>query len=81
MKTIPQITSAEPRIRIPACRSASPKNLKTRPLRMSPDTWPPNRVMAPRLATQSLTTVSQPTCGLGGISVPGRGFARARVLM
>ena len=28
---MPQITSVEPRIRMPACRSASPKNLSTRP--------------------------------------------------
>jgi hypothetical protein len=31
MKTLPQITSADPRIRIPAWRSDSPKNLITRP--------------------------------------------------
>jgi hypothetical protein len=31
MNTRPQITTAEPRIRMPAWRSASPKNRITRP--------------------------------------------------
>ena len=31
MKTSPQITIVEPKIKIPACRSASPKNRMTRP--------------------------------------------------
>ena len=30
MNASPQITSVEPRIRMPACRSASPKNMNTR---------------------------------------------------
>ena len=37
MKTIPQITSAEPRIRMPAWRRASPKKWNTRPLKTSPN--------------------------------------------
>ena len=53
MNTIPQITSAEPRIRIPAWRRASPKKWNTRPLKMSPKAWPQKRMMSPREATQS----------------------------
>ena len=48
MKTIPQITIAEPRIRIPAWRRASPKKWNTRPLKMSPKAWPQKRMMSPR---------------------------------
>jgi hypothetical protein len=61
MKTIPQITSALPKIKIPAWRRASPKNLKTRALKMSPKAWPQKRMMSPSEAIQSLGTVSQPT--------------------
>ena len=60
MKTIPQITSAEPKIRMPAWRRASPKKWNTRPLKMSPKDWPQKRMMSPRLAIQSLGTDSQP---------------------
>ena len=60
MNTIPQITSAEPRIRIPAWRRASPKKWNTRPLKMSPKAWPQKRMMSPSEATQSLGTASQP---------------------
>ena len=56
MKTIPQITIAEPRIRMPAWRRASPKKWNTRPLKMSPKDWPQKRMMSPRLAIQSLGT-------------------------
>ena len=54
MNTIPQITSAEPKIRIPAWRRASPKKWNTRPLKMSPKAWPQKRMMSPSEATQSL---------------------------
>src|SRR4029453_12308890 len=60
MKTIPQITRAEPKIRIPACLSASPKNRKTRALKMSPKATPQKRMMSPSEAIQSLGTASQP---------------------
>src|SRR3954471_14951913 len=59
MKTIPQITSAEPRIRIPAWRRASPKKLKTRPLKTSPKASPQKRMMSPSEAIQSRGTPSQ----------------------
>ena len=80
MNTIPQITSAEPRIRMPAWRSASPKNLKTRPLRMSPKTSPVNAMIDPRLAAQSVGTASQPPAGLGGVPAERPG-ARVGSLM
>ena len=60
MKTMPQITIAEPRIRMPAWRRASPKKWNTRPLKMSPKAWPQKRMMSPRQAIQSLGTASQP---------------------
>src|SRR5215212_582467 len=60
MKTIPQITSALPKIKIPAWRSASPKNLNTRALKMSPKASPQKRMMSPRLAIQSRGTAVQP---------------------
>src|SRR5678816_2856206 len=55
----PQITSADPRIRIPAWRSASPKNWKTRPSRTSPTTRAANRASSPKEAIQSRGTPSQ----------------------
>jgi hypothetical protein len=63
MNTIPQITSAEPKIKIPAWRRASPKNLNTRPLKMSPKASPQKRMMSPSEASQSFGTESQPTPG------------------
>ena len=60
MNTIPQITSAEPRIRMPAWRRASPKKWNTRPLKMSPKACPQKRMMSPSEAIQSLGTASQP---------------------
>src|SRR6185437_172370 len=60
MKTIPQITSAEPKIRIPAWRRASPKKWNTRPLKMSPKASPQKRMMSPSEAIQSLGTAVQP---------------------
>src|SRR4051812_24915938 len=65
MKQRLQITIVEPTIRTPACRSASPKNFKTRPRSNSPKTRPKNFVMSPKEATQSLGTAIQP-----GISRP-----------
>src|ERR671915_204416 len=59
MKARPQITSAEPRIRMPACRSASPKKWKTRPLNTSATTRAENLAMSPNEAIQSLGTLSQ----------------------
>src|ERR671920_1919304 len=60
MKARPQITSAEPRIRIPACRSASPKKWKTLPLKTAPITRAQNLAMSPKDAIQSRGTLSQP---------------------
>ena len=54
MNTIPQITSALPKIRMPAWRSASPKKWNTRPLKMSPKASPQKRMMSPKDAIQSL---------------------------
>ena len=63
MNTMPQITSADPKIRIPAWRRASPKKWNTRALKMSPKAWPKNLTMSPSDATQSRGTVSQPVIG------------------
>ena len=63
MKTIPQITSAEPRIRMPAWRSASPKKWNTRPLKMSPKDWPQKRMMSPSRRSSRVGTASQPIAG------------------
>src|SRR5215211_292267 len=59
MKASPQITSAEPRIRMPAWRSASPKKRKTRPLKTNATTRAQNLAMSPKDAIQSLGTESQ----------------------
>src|SRR3954470_22682622 len=53
-----QITSVDPRIRMPACRNASPKNLNTRPPNTSAKTRAANLAMSPKEATQSLGTAS-----------------------
>src|SRR5918994_2699392 len=58
MKARPQITSAEPRIRMPACRSASPKKWKTRPLKTLTTTRAQNFAMSPKDAIQSFGTES-----------------------
>src|SRR3954447_25577520 len=65
MKQRLQMTIVEPTISTPAWRSASPKNLKTRPRKISPNTRPENLTMSPKEATQSLGTAIQP-----GISAP-----------
>ncbi len=54
------MTTVEPRIRIPAWRSASPKNWKTRPVKTRPITRPQNRKISPIEVSQSLGTASQP---------------------
>ena len=59
MNARPQITSAEPRIRMPAWRSASPKKWNTRPLKTSPTTRAQNFAMSPNEAIQSFGTLSQ----------------------
>ena len=59
MNASPQITSAEPRIRIPAWRSASPKKWNTRPLKTSATTRAENLAISPNEAIQSLGTESQ----------------------
>src|SRR5215207_3646666 len=59
MKASPQITSADPRIRIPAWRNASPKKWKTRPLKTSATTRAQNRAMSPNDEIQSFGTLSQ----------------------
>src|SRR5919198_5415687 len=75
MKTIPQITSAEPKIRIPAWRRASPKKRKTRALKMSPKTAPENRTMSPNEAIQSRGIANQPFIGLHAAARRRRGEA------
>src|SRR5438067_12227882 len=52
MKTRPQITSVEPTIRIPAWRSASPKNLNTRRPKISRKTCAMNLTISPNASTQ-----------------------------
>ena len=59
MNARPQITSAEPRMRIPAWRSASPKKRNTRPLKTLIMTDQANRAISPKDEIQSLGTDSQ----------------------
>ena len=59
MKARPQITIAEPRIRMPAWRSVSPTKWSTRPLKTSATTRAENLAMSPNEAIQSLGTLSQ----------------------
>src|SRR3954470_8025029 len=68
MKQRLQITVVEPTISTPACRSASPKNLKTRPRKTSPNTRPENLTMSPNEATQSRGTAIQP--GISALPPP-----------
>ena len=60
MKTRPQMTSVEERIRIPAWRSASPKKRKTRSEKTSPRIRPANFAISPNEPSQSCGTPSQP---------------------
>src|SRR4051812_6421822 len=60
MKQSDQITIVEPTISTPAWRSASPKYLKTRSLKISPHMRDENFTMSPKEATQSRGTASQP---------------------
>src|SRR5688572_13328785 len=75
MNTRPQMTIVEPRIRIPAWRSASPKNRKTRPEYTMPITLAEKRAMSPRLPSQSRGTANHP-----GISNNSRGCSASRPL-
>src|SRR5215208_8161767 len=59
MNANPQITNADPKIRIPACRNDSPKNLITRNDQTSPTTRAQNFAISPNDETQSLGTASQ----------------------
>src|SRR5215218_6604970 len=59
MKASPQITSAEPRIRMPAWRSASPKKCRTLPEKTAPTMRAENLAMSPKDAIQSRGTLSQ----------------------
>src|SRR5437588_5942953 len=54
MNTSPQITRVEPTIKIPAWRSASPKNLKTRRPQTSASTCPTNLTSSPKVSIQPL---------------------------
>ncbi len=54
MKTRPQITSVEETIRIPACRSASPKYLKTLRLATSPMTCRLKPTISPKVSSQAI---------------------------
>src|SRR4051794_6306394 len=67
MNTNPQITRADPVIRIPACLSVSPKKARTRPEYTRPIVRPANRPISPSEASQSRGTASQP-----GTRSPGR---------
>src|SRR3954466_14482970 len=60
MKTSPQMTSVEESTRMPAWRSASPKNRKPRRPKTWPSTRPQNFAISPKLAIQSRGTASQP---------------------
>src|SRR5215210_1692843 len=59
MKARPMITRPEPRIRIPAWRRASPKNLKTRPLKTSAAVLARKPMISPNDSIQSRGTLSQ----------------------
>src|ERR1700742_485923 len=59
MNARPQITRAEPRIRMPPWRSASPKKRKTRSVKMSATIRYANFAMSPKDAIQSFGTSSQ----------------------
>src|SRR3954470_2594770 len=58
MKTRPQITSVDERIRIPDWRSASPKKRKTRRPKTWARTFPQNLAISPKLVIQSRGTAS-----------------------
>src|SRR3712207_2403628 len=55
------MTSVEPTMRIPAWRSASPKNLKTRSETTRPTTAPANFTMCPNECSHSRGTASHDT--------------------
>ena len=59
MKARPQITIAEPRIRMPAWRSASPKNLQDAAAEDLAHDPRQNLAMSPKVAIQSFGTASQ----------------------
>ncbi len=69
MKTRPQITIVEPRIRIPVWRSASPKNWKTRPVKTRPMTRAQKPKISPIELSQPRGTAVQPA----PISLPSSG--------
>ena len=60
MKIRPQMTIVELRIRMPAWRSASPKNFSTRSVKTWPMMRPQNFAISPKLASQSRGTAIQP---------------------
>ena len=60
MKTRPQMTMVEPRIRIPVWRSASPKNWKTRPVKTRPMTRAEKPKISPIELSQPRGTAVQP---------------------
>src|SRR4051812_13840900 len=72
MKQSDQITTVDPTISTPAWRSASPKNLKTRRRKISPNTRAKNFVMSPKEASQSRGTASQPDMPLQSAVGSGR---------
>ena len=59
MNARPQMTIAEPRIRMPAWRSVSPAKRSVLPPNTSPITRPLNFAMSPSDASQSRGTSSQ----------------------
>src|SRR3954469_14435297 len=60
MKTRPQMTIVEPRIRIPVWRRASPKNWKTRPVKTRPATRAQKPKISPIDSSHPRGTASQP---------------------
>src|SRR4051812_5687065 len=75
MKHSDQITIVDPTINTPAWRNVSPKNLNTRPRKISPNARPPNLTMSPNEATQSRGTASHPIIDR---PVPGRSSGGGR---
>jgi hypothetical protein len=59
MNARPQITIAEPRIRMPAWRRLSPRKRSTRPSTISRTTRAENLAMSPNEAIQSFGTLNQ----------------------
>src|SRR5947209_11696950 len=73
MNTSPQITSVEPTIRIPAWRSASPKNLNTRSPKISRNTCATNLTISPNASTQPFGVIISSSISAGVALLRDRG--------